>query len=49
VRRGGGAEERREKEELIIFGYKAQEISSKIWFTREEEFNFFDPLTLQPK
>jgi len=32
-RRSGGAEEQRKKRELIIFGYKAQEIPPKISFT----------------
>ena len=31
--RSGGAEERSKKRELIIFGYKAQEIPPKISFT----------------
>ncbi|NES21848.1 MAG: hypothetical protein F6K41_23720 [Symploca sp. SIO3E6] len=55
-RRSGGAEERRswgaeklkKKRELIIFGYKAQEIPTKISFTRCGEGNlsyifFFSP------
>jgi len=33
----GGAEERRKKRELIIFGYKAQEIPPKISFTCPDE------------
>ncbi|NES21714.1 MAG: hypothetical protein F6K41_23000 [Symploca sp. SIO3E6] len=33
----GGAEERRKKRELIIFGYNAQEIPPKISFTRRGE------------